>query len=131
MYAHAYSSKFPPLTSQRREKIGASLPEHRSYRAGIGGKLQLAAAGIDDVNPRGEGARQVSANHDRQRMLDAPPRFPFGKGRIGGKHLLERRHCHRRGEVAAGLSAGANGGRPGARNWKSSSSQARDRVLEA
>jgi len=131
LYAHAYSSKFPPLTSQRSEKIGASLPEHRSNRTGIGGKLELAAACIDDVNPRGESARQVPANHDRQSMLAAPPRFPFGKGHIGGEDLPERRHCHRRGEAAAGFGAGANGGGPGARHWTSSSSKAPDRVLEA
>jgi hypothetical protein len=78
LYAHAYSSKFPPLTSQRSEKIDASLPQHRGNRTGVGGEHQLSAACIDDVNPWREGSRQVPANDDRQRMLAAPPRLPFG-----------------------------------------------------
>jgi hypothetical protein len=76
------------LPSQRGEKIGASLAEHRGNRPGVGGKLQLAAARIDDLNPRGEGSRQMAANDDRQRMLAAAPRFPFGKGRVSGEDLL-------------------------------------------
>jgi hypothetical protein len=92
LYAHSYSSKFPPLILQRGEKIGASLPKHRSNGAGIGGELELAAACIDDVNPRGEGARQVSANDDRQRVFATAPRRPLGEDGIGGEDLLERRH---------------------------------------
>jgi len=91
LYTNSYSSKFPPLTSQRCEEIGASLPKHRGNGAGVGGKFELAAACIDDVNPRGEGARQMPANDDRQRMFAGAPRFPLGKDGIGGEDLLERR----------------------------------------
>jgi hypothetical protein len=80
------------LASQRGEKIGASLAEHRGNRPGVGGKLQLAAARIDDVNPRSKGSRQVPANDARQRMLAAASRFPFGEGRVSGEDLLERHH---------------------------------------
>lgn len=92
MYPHSYSSKFPPLTPQRGEKIGASLAKHRGNGAGIGGKLELAAPRVDDVNSRGKGARQVPANDDRQRMFAAAPRVPLAKDGIGGEDLLERRH---------------------------------------
>jgi len=97
LYAHAYSSKFPPLTSQRSEKIRASLPEYCGNRTGVGGQFQFAAACIDDVNPWGKGSRQVPANDDRQRVLAAAPRLPFGKGRIRSEDLLER--LHRSGSV--------------------------------
>jgi len=92
LYAHPYSSKFPPLTSQLGEKVGASLPEHRGNSAGIGGKLQFGAPRIDDVNPRGKGARQLPPNEDRQGVLAPASRLPFGEGRIGGEDLLEWHH---------------------------------------
>ena len=77
---------------ERSEKIGASLSKHRSDGAGIGGKFELAASHVYDVNSRGEGAWQVPPNEDRQRVFAAAPRVPLGKDGIGGEDLLERRH---------------------------------------
>ena len=92
LYPYADSSKFPPLPSQCVEKLGASLPKHRSDRAGVGGKLQFACSCVDNANARRKSSRQLAANDDRQRMLAAAARFPFGQGCVGTEDLLERLH---------------------------------------
>jgi hypothetical protein len=114
LYAYADSSKFPALPSQCVQKLGASLSKHRSDRSGVGGKLQFAAPCIDNANAWRKRSRQLAANDDRQRMLAAAPRFPFGEGRVGAEDLLERLHRDQRQQRAAGTRAGANEGNRGA-----------------
>jgi hypothetical protein len=107
LHPYSYSSKFPPLTPQRAEELGAPLPEDCGNRTGVGGKFQFAAPCIGYVNPHRKGSWQVPANDYRQRLFTAAPRFPFGKGRIGGQDVLERSHDDGGGETAAGRKAGA------------------------
>ena len=107
MHPYPYSSKFPPLTLQCAEKISAPLPEDAGDCTGVSGKFQFAVPCIGYVNPHRKGAWQVPANDKSQCLFATAPRFPFGKGRVSGEDVLERRHHHRVGGAAAGLTAGA------------------------
>ncbi len=81
-----------PCLPQRAQEIAAALSQDRGNRAGVGGKLQFAAARIGNVNPRRKGSWQVPANENRQRLFAAAPRFPFGKRRVSGNDAFEG--CH-------------------------------------
>jgi hypothetical protein len=95
VYAHAYSSKFPAFAAQRVQKLAAALSEDRGDRAGVGGKLQFAAPCIDNANRWRKRSRQLAANDDRQRLLAAAPRFPFGERASAATIAFERLHRDR------------------------------------
>jgi hypothetical protein len=59
--AHAYAGEFPAFRAKCTKEVAAALPQDRSDRARVDSKLELAAAGIGDVDPRRKGARQASA----------------------------------------------------------------------
>jgi hypothetical protein len=90
LHPHPYSSKFPPLTLQVDQELGASLPEDSGDRAGVGGKVQLAVPCIGNVDSHREGPRQEPANDFGQRFLAAAPCLPCGKGGVGAEDALER-----------------------------------------
>ena len=92
VYLHAYAAKFPPLGSEHAQQIAASLSQDGSDCAGVGGKLQLAAPGIGNVNPRRKSPRQVPPYQDRQCLLAAATRFPFGEHRVGSNDAVEGFH---------------------------------------
>ena len=98
LHPYPYSSKFPPLTLQCAEKVSAPLPENPGNGAGVGSEFQFAVPGIDHVNPHGERSRQVPANGNSQCLFAIAPRFPFGKGRVRGENVFERRHRDGGGE---------------------------------
>jgi len=102
--------------SQGAEEIGATLPEDPGNRARVGGELQFAVACVGNVNPHRKGSWQVPANDDRQRLFTAAPRLPFGKGRVGGEDVLERRHRIVAADEQPVFGTGATGKGRGAPN---------------
>lgn len=89
MHPYPYSSKFPPLTVQAAEEVGAPLPEEAGHRADVGSKFQRIIPCIDHVDSHGEWARQLPAYDLRQRRFAAAPHLPFGKGGVGVEDAFE------------------------------------------
>jgi hypothetical protein len=89
LHAHAYSSKFPPLTLQGHKEFGAPLSEYSCNGAGVGGKFQLTVPCIGDVDTHREGPRQEPANDFRQCFLARAPCRPCSEGGVGAEDALE------------------------------------------
>ncbi len=89
MHPHPDSSKFPPLTLQGAQKLGAALTCNGGNRTGVGGKFQLAVARVGDVNSQCERAWQQPANDARQCVFAAAPSLPGGQGGVRAEDMLE------------------------------------------
>jgi len=90
--ADANAGEFPAFRAKCTKEIAASLSQDRSHRACVGSKLELAAPGIGDMDPRRKGARQASPNDERQCLLAAAPRFPFAESCVCSDDSFERLH---------------------------------------
>jgi hypothetical protein len=100
LHAHPYSSKFPSLTLQGGQQVGASLPHDGSNGAGVGSKLQLSVSFLCNANSQGERTRQMPANDPRQRFLAVAACRPTGQCRIGVQDALKRLRDTHHGETS-------------------------------